>query len=143
MKIVYLLILVAVVLNGCGDSNPSTNDSASGDVLNGQFIDVGPVDELAYRTDSITGVTNATGQFEYLSGEQIVFSISAIELPVTNAQPIITALDIFSTSDSLSPGVVNLNRLLFTLDTDGQIDNGIQISDFATSATAGFHRSWI
>jgi hypothetical protein len=106
-------------------------------VFRRQFIDVGPVEGLQYRTDSNTGVTDATGQFEYLQGEHIVFSIGDIDLPGTAAKSFVTAMDVFTTLDTLNPAVVNLNRLLFTLDDDGEIDNGIQISELASDAAFG------
>lgn len=125
------------MLSACGDSTLPINDNTSGDVVRGQFIDVGSVEGLQYRTDSGTGVTDATGQFEYLQGEQIVFSIGDIELPGTAAKAVITTMDVFATPDTLNPAVVNLNRLLFTLDDDGEIKNGIQISELTASAAIG------
>jgi len=48
----------------------------------------------------------------------------------------VTPLDVFSTTEIGDTGVVNMTRLLQSLDTDGDPDNGITISpDAAASAT--------
>lgn len=139
MRNIYICAVAALALQACSSSSTTdgNENTEEGSSLTGRFIDVSPVEGLAYRTDSSVGFTNADGQFQYLLGEQIIFSVGDVELPATAAQAIVTGLDIFSTPDTLNPAVVNLNRLLFTLDTDGQIDNGVQVPELAAFAATG------
>jgi len=106
-------------------------------LLNGRFIDGAPVDGLHFQTASISGVTSEGGQYQYREGESVTFSLGDIELPAVGADSIVSALDVFETTDALDVSVVNLNRLLITLDEDGEIDNGINIPDIATLSATG------
>jgi len=106
-------------------------------LLDGRFIDVAPVDGLRFRTASVSGVTSDGGQYQYREGEDVTFGLGDILLPVVKAGSLTSALDVFKTSDPLDRAVVNLNRMLTTLDEDGEIDNGINIPDIAMLSATG------
>jgi len=112
-------------------------DTSGLPLLNGRFIDAAPVDGLHFRTASYSGITNNGGQYQYREGENVIFSLGDIELPPVRTDSILSALDVFETTDALDVSVVNLNRLLVTLDEDGEIDNGINIPDIATLSATG------
>jgi len=117
------------------DGDPGDSGDSAGSLLTGRFVD-SPVSGLQYATASQSGVTDADGSFSYLAGEQVTFSIGDINFPATLASPTVTPLDVFSTTEIGDTGVVNMTRLLQSLDTDGDPDNGITISpDAAASAT--------
>jgi len=118
-------------------------DTSGLPLLNGRFIDGGPVDGLQFSTASISGITNDGGQFQYREGESVTFSLGDIELPSVRADSIISALDVFQTVDALDVSVVNLNRLLITLDEDGELDNGINIPDIATLSATGIQLDFV
>jgi len=105
-------------------------------VLTGRFVD-SPVAGLQYATASQSGVTDANGSFSYLAGEQVTFSIGDINFPATPASPTVTPLDVFSTTEIGNTGVMNMARLLQSLDTDGNPDNGITISPDAGASATG------
>lgn len=91
---------------------------------------------IGYRTETQSGVTNARGEFNYLPGETVTFFIGDLVFPAVPAKGIVTPLDMAQTLDPASPLVMNIARLLQTLDTDGDPSNGITISPAASQAAA-------
>jgi len=106
----------------CGGS------SGTADLLTGVFLD-SPVANLSYSTATVSGVTNGDGEFHYREGEIVVFSIGALALPMVVGAQTVTPLDMASTDSLDDPAVINLTRLLQTLDEDSDPSNGISIPD--------------
>lgn len=140
-----LLAMATLTLAACGgssstptttapteNSNPTTTTTppATQNVLTGRVVD-SAVNGLQFNTASQSGRTNTNGEFSYLSGETVVFSIGDITLPSVAASELLTPLSIFSTSNVADIRVINLARLLQTLDTDANPTNGISIGDDA------------
>lgn len=96
----------------------------------GTFID-SAVEGLSYKTATQEGTTNASGEFIYQLGETVVFSIGGIKFPAVDVKAVLTPLDIFETEDLSNAGVVNMLRLLQSLDEDGMPENGIKIIEAA------------
>jgi hypothetical protein len=127
-----LLIVVAGLLSACSgdDEGPVST------VRTGTFVD-SAVEGLAYATVTGQGLTNAAGEFTYMPGESVTFSIGDIRLPAIRATELITPLDVFSTDDIMAIEVQNLSRLLQTLDEDGNPENGIRLTAAAAASAAG------
>ena len=121
---------------GTGDGDAGTPAAPSGEPGRGRFLDAA-VSGLGYATASGAGLTDADGGFDYRGGETITFSIGDVTLPAVTARDTLTALDLFGTSDTNAPAVVNLNRLLQTLDVDADPSNGIAIDEAAALAASG------
>jgi len=115
-----------VFLSSCGGGGSSNPAST------GVFVD-SPVINIGYRTETQNGFTNSRGEFKYYPGETVTFFIGALEFPSVLADERITPLDMAETDDVFHPMVVNIARLLQTLDKDGDPSNGITISDGARS----------
>jgi para-nitrobenzyl esterase len=95
--------------------------------LEGVFID-GPVSGVSFETDSISGQTDSIGVFKYKEGETVAISIGDILLGKTEAQIMISPVDLVpDASDTTDSRVSNIAVFLQTLDHDGRINNGIQI----------------
>lgn len=105
-------------------------------VKKGRFID-SPVAGLRYRTETRSGTTNANGEFTYLAGETVVFGLGDLEFPAVTAAQILTPLELAGVTDINDTGVVNMARLLQSLDMDCDPDNGITISGEALLSAAG------
>lgn len=143
MTVRKLTLLASIIaLSGCiesSDDSDGDNDGGNSSVLTGVFVD-SPVSNMDYQTASQSGVTNSSGEYKYLDGETVTFSIGDLELPATPALAQVTPADMVdnvSTGEERTNQVTNILRLLQTLDTDGDPDNGIQIADAAkTAATA-------
>lgn len=122
-----------LVLMACGggssgtDSNSALNQT---DTQVGVFLD-SPVSNIGYRTESLEGVTNTLGEYEYIEGETVTFFIGELALPVVTAAEVITPLDLAESNDTSNSIVINVIRLLQTLDEDADPDNGISISETA------------
>lgn len=130
----------ALFLVGCGGgSSTPTNDSDSEiSVLSGVFVD-SPVEGASYTTQTQSGITTAAGQFSYLSGEQVTFSIGATQLPAVAAATQVTPIDISASSDNPTAMTTNIARLLQSLDLDGNPDNGITIPTTAAESSASLN----
>jgi hypothetical protein len=94
------------LLVACSDSS-TTNDESS--VETGRFID-SEVSGLNYQTESRQGVTSAKGEFEYLPGEMVTFTIGDLTLPTVAGSTVITPLDIFATNNISNATASNLSR---------------------------------
>ena len=139
MKIAQPIIgfCLAMLLSACGggsDSSPTTVASAStsASVLTGTFVD-SPVSGIRYATATQSGKTNSKGEFLYVSGENVIFSIGSVQFPAVVASAIVTPLNIAKTSDLNDQVVSNILILLQSLDEDGNPTNGIVIPAAATA----------
>ncbi len=137
-------VAFCLLLAGCGGSSstPSTTpdgDLPSGDsILTGVFVD-SPVEGLTFDTETQSGTTNAAGEFSYLAGEQVIFSIGAAQLPTVAAAALVTPVDIAAVSATPAAMTTNIARLLQSLDLDGNADNGITIPASAAASAASIN----
>jgi para-nitrobenzyl esterase len=118
-----LSLAAAVALTACGggDDDP---------VFTGTYVD-SPVSGLNYvGTSTPAGVTDANGQFTYRAGERITFSIGNLALGSGDGASVVTPLSTTSGASTASDLRVNNKLILLqTLDADGDLNNGIQITD--------------
>jgi hypothetical protein len=135
MKPFLLLSLLAFFLVACDGSDSSSTSSNSGDsgVQTGSFIDA-PVKGLSYTASPSgrSGTTNQNGEFEYLEGDEVSFSVGSIALgksiPGVDKQVKVTSLD---------AGML-VAQLLQTLDIEPIVDaldvGGIVIPEAVATA---------
>jgi len=137
--------LSALFITGCGGSGggsttpaaatPTTPVTPAASV--GVFLD-SAVAGLHYETETQTGVSNSAGEFNYVPGETITFSIGDVILGSALALPVMTPLNLVTgATDASHPVVNNIVRLLLTLDVDGNPENGIEISVEVNDAAVG------
>jgi len=141
----YIAILISsFALIGCNSSDSSDSDTidvSNDNVETGIFVD-STVSGLAYETDTMSGITNADGEFHYAEGEMVEFSIGDIMFGQAMGQSVLTPLDLVPDATNVShPTVSNMVRLMLTLDSDGDPNNGIMISEQVRSQAMGhtFH----
>jgi para-nitrobenzyl esterase len=110
-------------------SDGALSDGASTPPLTGIFGD-SPVAGLNYTTStSYTGTTSDTGAFSYGEGNTVTISIGNLALGSATGAATLTPLSITSgAADATDPQVNNKLVLLQTLDADGDLNNGIQIT---------------
>ncbi|MGD9099030.1 MAG: choice-of-anchor O protein, partial [Anaerolineae bacterium] len=94
----------------------------------GHFID-SPVSGLSFRTPTNEGKTDQSGGFDYFPGERVELSVGSVHLGNPLADHKISPLDIFEQADAHDPRVINMARLLQSLDADGEPQAGIAITD--------------
>jgi len=144
-----LLIAIGFCISACGGSDsdvkptiPTTVDvippTSSVVTFTGVFLD-SFVEGLSFKTDSGSGVTSKNGEFIYQLDEKITFSLGGITFPEVDAKALITPLDLFSTTNVNQQAVVNTLRLLQSLDTDGDAENGITIANSVSTLAASLN----
>jgi hypothetical protein len=109
--------------------------------LSGIFVD-NAVAGFRYATATYDGSTDQNGAFSYAEGEKVTFSIGDINFPTVAAASVLSPFDLAGTADTSDTALINMARLLQTMDTDGDVDNGITIAEdahsFATGMTLDF-----
>lgn len=137
-KKTLFIAFLSVILTACGDLDLyDAPPDAPVETLTGQLID-GVVSGITYSTETQNGITNADGEYLYLAGETVVFSLGNVDFPPVLAKGIITPLDMVEGGTLDSPLVILIARLLQSLDSDANPDNGIEITKDALTATEGF-----
>lgn len=145
----FLLLTLSILLSACGDSRSdsdntiSENDDPPPEILTGQFVGT-PVSGLRYATPSQSGVTGASGSFNYLSGEEVTFYVGDLLLGSATGKTLISLFDLVPNARAFSDrgeiidalvndihfqAVFNIARLLQSLDYDADVSNGITITD--------------
>lgn len=133
------LPLIFLSLSGCGGSS---SDSDPTPVTRAGVFGSTPVSGLHYGDgDTAPGITDEHGYFNYSSNQSITFSIGDLELGGAEGADTITTLSLTNGATSAhDPRVTNKLILLQTLDADGDLNNGIQITETIqreVSANAG------
>ncbi|MBC7957835.1 MAG: carboxylesterase family protein, partial [Cytophagales bacterium] len=119
-----------LALGACGDGDNSEPDPT------GQFGD-SSVSGLNYSTATGSGVTDASGRFSYKAGQSVAFSIGNLPLGSANAAAVLTPLSITAGAATAADQAVNNKLILLqTLDVDGNLNNGIQLTDAIRSAVS-------
>jgi hypothetical protein len=136
--LIYILMLASLAAcGGGGDKDSSNPPSPPVTASTGVFVD-STVAGLHYETPTLSGTTNSAGEYDFLPGETVTFSIGGIVLGSAAAGPVVTPLTLVSgATDPTDPVVTNIVRFLLTLDDDGNPDNGISISPATTTAAVG------
>jgi hypothetical protein len=87
------------------------------------------IEGIDYNSGSTSGVTTATGGFQWEQGSQVTFSIGNLVLGTSNGGTLISIVDLVpGATGANNSKVMNLARFLQSLDTDCNPANGIQIS---------------
>lgn len=119
---------LTVGLIGCGGGGGGGGGAENGGptVQTGKFVD-SPVGGLSYRTATRSGQTEADGSFRYLDGEIVTFGFGNLEIGSATGQEFVTPLDLVNTPFVDDDRVVNMARLLQSLDVDFNPANGIEL----------------
>lgn len=125
-----VLLSVTALTVGCG---------GSGDVVvqTGTFGDT-PVAGLNFQHgNAAASETNAAGQYRYAAGESVSFSIGKLALGSAPGAASLTLLTLTAGATAASDRRVNNKLILLqTLDTDGNLNNGIQIDAAVRTAVS-------
>jgi para-nitrobenzyl esterase len=117
----------AIVVSSGGGSDSHRKDDNTVVIVaggTGQFID-GPVEGLRYESGILSGTTGRQGEFQYEQDQPVRFYIGDILLgEASRGKPVITPLDLVENGTIDTPAVINIARLLQSLDSipgDGAI----------------------
>ncbi len=147
MPALLLSVITAAVLAACGGDGSSTDSSSGGTgnggnggtsvapkAVTGVFLDAA-VEGLEYAVgpNGVRSLTDAAGTFSYQPGDQLCFFVGKTALGCVKGGAKLTLTD-FEADGAMSQRVVNMARLLQSLDADGDPDNGIQLDAAARDA---------
>lgn len=121
-----LSTVLMLTLSACGGGGPAPSQTATG-----FFID-SPVKGLSYTSGGQAGVTDADGRFIYEVGQPVTFSLGKLVLGsiTVDKNNRIFPVDLVSgASDETHPKVSLMARVLQTLDSDNDPNNGITIDN--------------
>ena len=153
IQMMALAGLVALIFVGCSGGSSGSDVNADSPVgaaalVEGVFVD-SPVEGLGYMTETHTGITDEEGRFTCFEGEMITFMIGDVMLGQALADDVMTPMDFLDASempfDVTHPMITNMGRFLQSLDSDGDPENGITISEEVKGEITGrmidFHQS--
>lgn len=117
-------------LTGCLDGSSDSDDDEDKASRTGVFVD-SAVAGLDYSGETTGGgMTSQQGEFSYVDGERLTFSIGKLELGSAQGSDILTPLSITDgAADATDQRVTNMLVLLQSLDADGDHNNGIQLNE--------------
>jgi hypothetical protein len=108
-----------VIVAKSGSSHDKDEEKRSGLVVvlsDGQFIDA-PVQGMGFVSGSVSGITGPDGEFQYEAGQPVRFFIGDIVLGEgAEGGAVVTPLDLVPGGDIDTPAVINIARLLQSLD---------------------------
>jgi len=135
----FFLAFSFTLLSACGGGG----EGSAGKPPVGATASVGVFEDatvagISYKTETRSGTTNSAGEYDYLPGETVTFSIGGIVFGSAAAGPVVTPLSLVAGAvDETDPKVTNIVRLLLTMDADGDPSNGITISSATVLAAVG------
>ena len=102
-------------------------------IIKGVFYD-SPVQGLEYETQSLSGITNENGEFNYKEGETVTFSVGGLVLGSAPGQEMVTPADLVVEIGKdirrlKNWKVTNISRFLQSLDKGGDIEERIVITE--------------
>lgn len=150
-KVVILstILVVASGLSGCGGGSGGSSTTDGGSTVTvpvavtqtGLLVD-DAVSGVTFSTATQAGETNNLGEFQYLEGEIVTFSIGNIILGSVPGAAIVTPVELSGSVTPTDPAALNLIVLLQSLDDNLDPDDGIVITattrDLAMNATLTF-----
>jgi hypothetical protein len=117
------------LIAGCGSNEPlpPAPDIERPVERGGSFLD-SAVSGLEYETPTASGITGASGEFDFEPGETISFFFGGVSFGTAQPSAVATPLDLIA-GDLQTDAVVNMVRFLLALDSDANDSNGIQLID--------------
>ena len=113
-----------------------TADNVQREGSPGVFLDSAVAGVDYSTTTGLGGVTDSSGRFYYNPGDQVSFTIGGISLGSVTGAAKLTPVEVMGASGTADQKVINLSRLLQTLDADGDPSNGISINDSTKTTLA-------
>jgi len=95
---------------------------------------VGPVHGLGYSTPTHSGLIGAEGGFSFFPGETVDLYIGDVFIGSAPAAQRISPLDIFPSLEITDTAIINMARLLLSLDGDGDQNGAIEITAGSVAA---------
>ena len=128
---------VSLALAACGGGGGGGGGSPTS--LVGTFRRTGR--GVEFESASGKGITDSGGNFIYRDGETVSFRIGALALGAAKPQDRrVSPLELVGTANTSDARVIRMLRTLQSLDSDGDPENGIQISEAVRQTLARHDR---
>jgi hypothetical protein len=116
---IQLAVCLITLLSACGGGGGggSASGGGSSSVPETGILFDAALENVAYKTPTLSGITSATGEFDFAIGETVVFSIGNYDFPAVSGATQVSLLDLLN-SNSVDNAVINLARLLQSIDTN-------------------------
>jgi hypothetical protein len=107
--------------SGGGSSDRDKKDKEEDQIIvaNSGAFGLPPAQGVSYASGALSGVTDSNGEFQYEAGKTVRFFIGEVALggPVAG-KSVITAQDLVADGAIDTPAVINISRLLLSLDAE-------------------------
>jgi hypothetical protein len=129
---------VVLALSACGGGGGTAATSST--TVTGKFVDATVVG-LGYKcgtSSTLSGSTNASGQFSCNTGESVSFYVGGIKLgSVASAQAVVTPMDLVGAGATTSdPKVINIVRFLMSISSTAASTGTLTIDPAVVTAAA-------
>jgi len=114
-----------ISLVGCGGGNNSTTDTKI-TTGTGYYVDAA-VKGVSYQCGSKSGITDKNGKFIFEKGKECTFTLAGVPLRTTKAEELADGKKVIENNPKVA-------KLLQSIDADGDLTNGIQITDKVLTA---------
>lgn len=140
IKYIFILTLIFLIAGcGGGSSSDSKTDSSTSPIktmVNGKFVDA-EVEGITYTcaSSSEKKFTTSDGEYSCNEGDEVTFSLGSFVLGKVKAtkDAVVTPYTLFPDNEKAA---LNVARVLQTLDSDGDPDNGISLEPISTERFA-------
>ncbi len=126
IKIIALSTITSIVLTACGSGTTGGSSTNTSAIQTGTFVDA-PVYGLEYKTSTQSGYTNNTGEFKYVSGESIEFSLGNLSLGTASAGSLITPYTMAEDTNTSNPSTKAQNIAMLLQNFDLNRSNTTQL----------------
>ena len=127
--ILFLLLILSACGGGGGGSDPTPPAVSTGILVDSPVVGI----HYDSQPSGKSGTTGAGGEYDYVAGDTVTFSIGALEFPPVAAAAVITPVTLAGAANITNQEATNIARLLQSLDEDGDLTT-INISDTAAAA---------
>lgn len=121
-------LLVAAAMSAC--SSAPANTVQTGALVGGTGPLPGAISGMHYTAGKLSGYTDAQGHFKYRRGDNVVFSVGALQFEPVKGAALVSPFQLANGSGcAAGDALVHVLQILQSIDKDGKLDNGIQLPE--------------
>lgn len=116
---------------GAADAgSPDAGATLAGVLLGGTGPTPGPIAGVRYECGALTGLTDASGGFQYTAGGRVAFFVSDVTLGTVAGAPQVSPWQLAGPDCASGAALDKVLVFLLSLDADGDPANGTQLTPF-------------
>lgn len=126
----FVLSALVGLISACGGS--SVNNDSLDIPINSGHLDLA-ISGLHYKTETLSGITDEIGSFEYRDGENITFSFSEYNLLEVEGSNEIALASLVGEEKRQETQTIKLLKAMIALDSDNDVYNGLALNTISLS----------